>query len=155
MVKIWRHGLMVLAATAAGAAAVAGAAAQTVLENQSYLKALAELRQARELVQQAPGEQALELKTQALGEIDAAVHELERANAGDSKGASHPAPVDLHSGGLDPYYRAIKALASVQGDMLKGQDPATRNWRLSIAVHAARARQFVAHAIETLSSAGG
>jgi hypothetical protein len=146
---------MVLAAAAASAASIAGAAAQPAPEGQSYLKALSELRQARALVQQAPGEQALELKNQALGEIDAAVHELERANAGDGKGAGDPAPVDPHAGRLDPYYRAIKALASVQGTMLKGQDPATRNWRLSIAVHAARARQFVAHAIETLSSPGG
>jgi hypothetical protein len=106
-------------------------------------------------VQQAPGEQALELKTQALGEIDAAVHELERANAGDRKGAGDPAPVDSHAGRLDPYYQAIKALASVQGDMVKDQDPTTRDRRLSIASHAARARQFVVRAIQTLSSPGG
>jgi hypothetical protein len=137
------------------AGTIAAAQVQQPAENPYYPKVLAELRLARELLQHAPGERALDLKTQALGEIDAAMSELERATVKDGKSRDDRVYADSRGKGLDPYYQAIKALARAQGEMVNNQsDPAKRDWRLYVAGHIARARQLSARAIETLSSPG-
>ena len=158
MGNVWRYGATVLLLSAA---AIAGAQSQPPAgqpqpapENRSYyVKALAGLRRARELLQPTPGEQPLDFEKQAIEDIDGGVRLLEGAVGEDGKPVAN-VPANLPAKRLDRYYAAVKLLGACQRDVMTDRSPATRGLRMGAAGRIVRARQVVARAIGRIAGTG-
>jgi hypothetical protein len=158
MSHAWRYAATVVfvsAATIAGAQSQPPAGRpQPAPENRPYyVKALTELREARELLQPTPGEQPLDFEKQAMEDIDSGVRLLEGALGEDGKPTAR-GPGNLPAKRLDRYYAAVRLLGQCQRDVMTDRDPATRGLRLGAAGSVARARQAVARAIGTIAGTG-
>lgn len=89
----------------------------------AYLHAISDLRTARWLLEHRPGDAAVSAhETEAIGEIDRALHEMTSAAVSDDKNIhSHP-PTDLPADYRGRLHKAADLLRKVRSDTYREED---------------------------------
>ncbi len=97
----------------------------------AYLHALSDLRTARWMLEHRPGSAAVSGdEGLAIGEIDAAIHEIKHAAIDDGKNLNDHPNVDVPGDQPGHLHKALELLRKVHSDVAREEDdPATRGLR--------------------------
>jgi hypothetical protein len=97
----------------------------------AYLHALSDLRTARWMLEHRPGSAAVSGNEDlAIGEIDAAIHEIKHAAIDDGKNLNDHPNVDVPGDHPGHLHKALELLRKVHSDVAREEDdPATRGLR--------------------------
>lgn len=106
------------------------ASAETPGKHPAYLHARSDLAKARQLMQQGEeGNVAVQLRN-AVGEVNQAIGEIDRAAVLDRKDVDDHPPIDANLKCLNKFREIFRLLHSAQKDIDREEDnPASRQWR--------------------------